>query len=263
MNESKRKALFFDVDGTLVASGGAVPSSAAEAIREARRNGHLVFINSGRCLCMLGGIQNQVENDGLLAGCGTEILIGGKRVRYYSVPRECTKRLIAAGDRYGVDIVLEGSRAVWYPEHIRFIPTEEVERLARDSGAHVLTTFSDGDEISKFCIQTDDNSDMEGLTAEFGGDFDIADRHNHFYECVPKGYSKGSALLDTLAYFHIDTDDAYCFGDSVNDLPMFRTKAHTIAMRRHDPELDSYTEYVTDDVQSDGIRKALLHIGVI
>ena len=45
----KRKALFFDIDGTLLVDASKeLPKSAALALTEARRAGHLVFINSGQ-----------------------------------------------------------------------------------------------------------------------------------------------------------------------------------------------------------------------
>ncbi len=44
----KRKALFFDIDGTLFSEiNRNVPESAKQAIERAREAGHLVFINSG------------------------------------------------------------------------------------------------------------------------------------------------------------------------------------------------------------------------
>ena len=47
-----RKALFFDIDGTLLSEiTRQVPESAKEALKEARKKGHLVFINSGRAMC--------------------------------------------------------------------------------------------------------------------------------------------------------------------------------------------------------------------
>ena len=46
---NKMKALFFDIDGTLLSEKTRqVPESAKEALKEARRRGHLVFINTGR-----------------------------------------------------------------------------------------------------------------------------------------------------------------------------------------------------------------------
>ena len=48
-----RKAVFVDVDGTLIDDYGQVPESAARAVREARTNGHLVFLCTGRSMVEL------------------------------------------------------------------------------------------------------------------------------------------------------------------------------------------------------------------
>ena len=46
MDIMERKALFFDVDGTLLSEiNRTVPESAVRAVSEARRLGHVVFIN--------------------------------------------------------------------------------------------------------------------------------------------------------------------------------------------------------------------------
>ena len=48
--ENRKKILFLDVDGTLVhaARDEYIPESAIQAIRTARRMGHLVFLCTGR-----------------------------------------------------------------------------------------------------------------------------------------------------------------------------------------------------------------------
>ena len=66
------KALFFDIDGTLLSEKThTIPQSAVEALAEARRRGHLVFINTGRVYAQVTFLENQVETDGCLCGCGT------------------------------------------------------------------------------------------------------------------------------------------------------------------------------------------------
>lgn len=48
----KKAALFFDVDGTLIdEQTKIVPESTLRAVKQARENGHLVFINTGRTSC--------------------------------------------------------------------------------------------------------------------------------------------------------------------------------------------------------------------
>ena len=43
-----KKIIFIDVDGTLVDYEGHLPESAVKAIRQARNNGHRVYICTGR-----------------------------------------------------------------------------------------------------------------------------------------------------------------------------------------------------------------------
>ena len=71
-----RKALFFDIDGTLLSEETKqIPESAKNALKEARKNGHLVFINSGRSYILVKPIMEQIEADGCLCGCGTCIVV--------------------------------------------------------------------------------------------------------------------------------------------------------------------------------------------
>ncbi len=48
MNNSGKKIIFIDVDGTLVDYENHIPQSAITAIRGARANGHRVYICTGR-----------------------------------------------------------------------------------------------------------------------------------------------------------------------------------------------------------------------
>ena len=48
----KKSVLFFDIDGTLLSEKtGKIPESAVQALHEARRRGHMLFINTGRTIC--------------------------------------------------------------------------------------------------------------------------------------------------------------------------------------------------------------------
>lgn len=75
----KRKALFFDIDGTLLVDASKeLPKSAAIALTEARRAGHLIFINSGRTRCLMKDVEGKVPVDGYLCGRGNLHRGGGK-----------------------------------------------------------------------------------------------------------------------------------------------------------------------------------------
>ena len=88
------------------------------------------------------------------------------------------------------------------------------------------------------------------------------DRGGNTYEIVQKGYSKGTACDVILKKFGMELDQAYVFGDSMNDLSMFQYAKHTIAMGNHAKGLDPFTEYVTTEVEKDGIAQAIRQYGL-
>ena len=60
-----RKALFFDIDGTLLTDKTKIlPKSAEEALKRAREAGHMVFINTGRSRILMQELEGRIEVDG-------------------------------------------------------------------------------------------------------------------------------------------------------------------------------------------------------
>jgi HAD superfamily hydrolase (TIGR01484 family) len=74
-----RKAVFIDVDGTLVNDRGVVPGSARRAVSEARANGHLMFLSTGRSMAEIWPEIREIGFDGYIAGAyveaGDEVLV--------------------------------------------------------------------------------------------------------------------------------------------------------------------------------------------
>ena len=101
------KIIFFDIDGTLICGGSELMSeSTKEAIRIARANGHICMINTGRTKRLVGeNLTGQVEFDGLLLGCGTEIEYHGKQLMHKTFSMEESKAILTAMKKYHVDAV--------------------------------------------------------------------------------------------------------------------------------------------------------------
>ena len=64
-------------------------------------------------------------------------------------------------------------------------------------------------------------------------------------------------------HLDISTDDCYAFGDSNNDISMFKAAGHSIAMGNSCDELKEIAEYVTDSVNDDGLYNAFEHYHLI
>ena len=71
------KIAFFDIDGTLTSEvDGSLPDSAILAIRQARANGNLMFINTGRCY---QNVEPRFMEIGLLCAAAEPISITAAR----------------------------------------------------------------------------------------------------------------------------------------------------------------------------------------
>ena len=103
-------ALFFDVDGTLIdEQTKIVPESTLRALKQARENGHLVFINTGRTSCNTLDSMKHIPVDGYVCGCGTEIIYQGNVLMHSTLTKEQCRRYIQVIQECRMEGVLEAS----------------------------------------------------------------------------------------------------------------------------------------------------------
>ena len=128
MNNNRTKALFFDIDGTLLSEKTRrVPDSAKEALKQAREKGHLVLINTGRVYPHLHEIRSQVDADGFLCGCGTYVRVKDEVLYHHVIPHERGLQIKKDIDDCGLDGVLEGLGGCYMHEAPSCLP--QVERV--------------------------------------------------------------------------------------------------------------------------------------
>lgn len=74
---------------------------------------------------------------------------------------------------------------------------------------------------------------------------------------------KGNALRNVCEYFQVPVSASFAFGDNNNDLDMLKAAGTGIAMGNGSDEAKAAADYVTDDIDDDGIFHALHHFGLI
>ena len=262
-----KAALFFDVDGTLVDDHTkVVPESTLRALNQARENGHLVFINTGRTACNTLDSMKHIPVDGYVCGCGTEIIYQGKVLMHSTLTEEQCKDYIKAIHECHMEGVLEASDDMYFPKNVsRFPEIEDIrERMGKAWGFGIKKYIEDGGFIyDKMFLLSDETSDVAKFIKMVSGGLEVIDRRHGSYECIQKQYTKATGIEYMRKYLNYDLDHIYVFGDSSNDLTMFEYATHTVAMKEHDSILEPYTEYVTDSVMNDGIEKAMKHYELI
>ncbi|MCQ2508083.1 MAG: Cof-type HAD-IIB family hydrolase, partial [Dorea sp.] len=260
-------AMFFDVDGTIISEiTGEIPESARKALQMAKDQGHYIFMNTGRTLCNIDQELHAIGFDGLLCGCGTYITFRDQVIRDSHIPVERGIEIAKALEDCHMGILLEGKEELIFQRDVRRYPDLEGVRQRKADlkiGNPDLYVEDYDYEYDKLLICTDEESNVEKLYQVVGDELDIIDRHHGALEIVQKGLSKATAMEEIRVLLGLDMDDLYVFGDSSNDITMFEYADHTIAMGKHDPELEPLTEYVTDTVENDGLYKAMKHFGFI
>lgn len=264
MTSNKTKALFYDIDGTLLSEKtGRVPDSAKEALKEARRQGHLVFINTGRVYCHLKNIKSLVEADGFLCGCGTRVVVHDEVLYSHHIPYERGIQIKRDIEECKLDGILEGTKGCYYHREVSRIPAvERVKESLRRAECPSPCDWNGDFQYDKMYL----GSDGESRNLELFGrmkDMEIIDRGRGFYECVPRGHSKATAIDVVLKHYGISLDDAYVFGDSSNDLSMFRYARNCVLMGAHSAVLEPYATFETKTVEEDGIWYAMKELGII
>ena len=262
----ERSVLFFDIDGTLLSEiTGEIPKSAVEALKAAKKAGHLLFINTGRTISSLPAEMRSFRFDGFLCGCGTYIVYHDEILFSRSLPKERGKAIIEKVSECSLGGVAEGSEDVYFPGHIsRFDKLETTRRYFREKGMGIECSIESGNFIyDKLFIYADDKSDLEGFLAFISEDMEAMDRGGNAYEVIQKEYSKATACAFIMDKLGIPKDRAYVFGDSSNDLAMFEFADHAVALGNHAEVLKPYTEFVTKTVEEDGIAYAMQHYGLI
>lgn len=258
------KLLFFDIDNTILdEKTQTIPVEVRQALKQAKQNGHFLFINTGRTKAALNQQMTGLGMDGYVCGCGGYLEFQGKILKTTTLPLvlcEKIKHLLKACQLSGV---LEGTEATYFDKDNRNpIVAEYQQRLAKDQ-----LVISDWDQdplhFDKLTVFLNPESDFETFYQALKEDLHFIKRGPIFYELMPHHISKASGIAYFLDYFNLSIEDAYAFGDSTNDLAMLQYVKHSIGMQNSDPEVLACVEYITDTVDHDGIRKALVHYGLI
>ena len=262
MQNTSIKAVFFDIDGTLISfKTHRVSTSTELAIVELQAKGIKVIVSTGRSIDSIdhikylnfdgfitfnGGYCSTTQGDVLFKKCIDEndiqaILAHAKNnALSFSLMSEREVSI------YGATPEIDGMYASLN------LPTPPQLDFDKVDTASVLQTniFMGPIEEAEFMPLVMPNS--------------VASRWTPLFADVnPKGQSKKVGVDVFCEYFDIDLSETMAFGDGGNDIEMLTHVQIGVAMGNANPEVKAIADLVTDDVDNDGIWNALKHFGVL
>ena len=269
------KYIFIDIDGTLFSHKNGIPFSAMDAIDQARKNGHKVFICTGRVYSAVDDYLRFFPFDGYIYGAGGHIVLRDQtQLHNHALSEKQLNQLIELCNKYHLDYVLEGTDLSYYtPKCSHFFKTKH-ELEALDSEAvmrHLVPDFRMKDvsefkqhpcDINKLSIIYSQNYNTQPLQNDLPKEFQLI-TYKDCAEIIIKGIDKSYGMKTVLNYFNIPIEDSIALGDSMNDYEMLRDAKIGIAMGNASSAVKEIADFVTKDVDDDGVYYAFKHFNLI
>lgn len=273
----KTKYVFLDIDGTLVDWNGIIPESAADAIIKARENGHKILICSGRSKCEMHENIMSVPMDGIIGSAGAYVEVDGKVIFYRPMTPEMNMKLKEYFAPKKMTILLETNDNIWandigleyIDEYIKWCTNNNVpyDKALFDL-VHPLSMVENPEEIevNKLLFVSNDYT-LEQVKSEMSEEFTVVDSGirlpGNSGELSEPGMNKGKGIECIMKHFGAALEDTIGIGDGENDVEMLKACGIGIAMGNANPSLKKIADYVTTDVNSDGLKNAFIHYGLI
>lgn len=256
------KAIFFDMDGTLVAydknKKGGIPAGAAETIARLRKKGVRIFAATGRCRVEMDTIDflRTVPFDGIAVMNGQYCYAGDEDLYLSAISPSDLKGFREFAER-------ENIAAVFIEKHSMYT-NRYSEQMAEDIKEidTAMPPVRDIDHLEEREIiqimPCCDDAALERLVQAAPGCKAVR-WSPLFVDVFNKEGGKTVGMDVLLGHFGLTDDETMAFGDGQNDIAMLQKAKYGIAMGNADEKLKAAADYITADANDGGIAKALAH----
>ena len=256
------KAIFFDVDGTLVPMNGKkIVDSALNAINILQNKGIKCVVCSGRDFREIGKNNNVLEKvkfDATIASTGQYCLDKDGVPFYIQYMNENQRREIVnlfKEKKYAICLKTE------FGSYINCL-TSINESIYKKFNRNLWPIKEyQGEKIFQAMVYIN-NEDRKELIKSIK-DLTITSWHPLMADVIPLNGGKSKGIEKYLEKENIKIEETMAFGDSENDIDMLIYAGIGVAMGNANEKVKKSANYITDDCDKDGIYKALKHFDVI
>lgn len=278
---SDKKIALVDVDGTLVTYENVLPESAVDAIHAAQAAGHRVYACTGRSKAEMYQEILDIGLDGMIGGNGCYIESNGEVVFHETIPADEERRLVDWLNARGLCFYLESNSGLFASATFEADATETLAAYVERKG-HAFASVRDVFPEMRFDNPTEDlyRDDVNKVSFVLGSYQDHLDsaaafpslkagtwggkgEDALFGDLGVKDITKAFAVGKLCEYLGADAADTIAFGDAKVDIPMFEACGQSCCMGSGGEEAKAAADWVTTDVDDDGLANAFRHFGLI
>ena len=276
------KAVFFDIDGTLVNDRKSVLKSTKEAIKIVKDQGVLVGVATGRGPFFVKDLMDDLNLDFAVTYNG-QFIFNKERVLFASpIDKRSLRQVIAYAKENRKEIAM-GTRQDVIGSRIMSFGLSPLSQLVSRFVPKFLTrtvSHSFNRMVSKALPQKEDDlldlinqpiyqvlmlmtpEESNQAASEF--EYLKFTRSNPFAaDIINQGNSKLEGIRRVGKEYGFDLNQVMAFGDSDNDLEMLAGVGMSVAMGNGSSSVKEVAKHITTSNQEDGIHKALEHFGVL
>ena len=255
------KAIFFDVDGTLVSfRTHRVSPAVTDALRRLREAGIKLFLATGRHPAMLGNVRSFFPFDGYMTLSGQLCTVGDRVVHSAPMEPRAVEELVSAA--------LDGAFSCLFLEEKDIylnLVNDLTRRFMGDLNLDMPPVRDPREALNQKLYQavTFLTRDNEHLLLSRAPHVKTTRWHPEFLDVIPATGGKDRGMDAILEYLGIPLEQSMAFGDGENDLAMLRHAGIGVAMGTASEPVRRGADYVTGTVDEDGIVTALEHFGLL
>lgn len=253
------KAIFFDIDGTLLGSDRKIPDSALSALQEARNRGVLLFVATGRIPAMLPIVRDQFAFDGYLTMNGQYCFDRAGRVLHRMAhDRDDLRKLVALCEEEPIPCLIAEADACFMlcdtplaRRHFLWesLPVPQVYDPKR------IDTHDVYQIITYDPPRTDPRlKPLRHIHITSAGDY--------CHDVIPAAGGKAVGIRQVAAQYGITPTETAAIGDGLNDVEMLQGAGVGVAMGNARAEAKAAADFVTTHVDENGVANALRMLGV-
>ncbi|KAB5607780.1 Cof-type HAD-IIB family hydrolase [Bifidobacterium jacchi] len=261
------KAAFFDIDGTLTSFvTHEIPDSTIEALHRLQARGVRTFICSGRAPSHMTVVLDMmpVHFDGIVALNGQYCFDDHGFLEKEPLLESDVTTITAWLDAHPDVVANYCEKDYVYFNQI----TEAMRRTWAQLGKTAPTTHIDDPhtrpathetfQISPY-VTLEQEAEIEGLCRNVKG----VRWHPDFVDLIPADGGKPEGMKRFMRHYGWSREQTVAFGDGGNDATMLEFAGLGVAMGNATEPARQAADYITDDVDHDGIMNALTRFGVL